>query len=435
MSSLLLVTLLATTPSQSPGGFVPLFNGRDLTGWYGWNIHAKDSAPADVAKLSADEKAKRIAQWTEDARKHWSVQNGELINDGHGAYLATEKEYRDFELQIEYRTVPKADSGIYLKATPQVQIWDSTETAKFNIGADKGSGGLWNNSAGAKGKDPLVKADRPFGEWNRFRILQIGARTTVWLNDMLVVDDAVMENYWNRKIPLYAKGPIILQTHGGEIRWRNIAIREISPAEANAWLRGKSMEQVAAAGFSPVFNGADFTGWTGATENYQVIDGAIACKPGKGGNLYTQDEYGDFIVRLEYKLPPGGNNGLAIRYPGNGDGAYVGMTEIQVLDDDASKYAKLDPRQYNGSAYGMTASHRGYLRPTGEWNYQEVTVKGSTIKVELNGTIILDTDLSKVTQYMGNSPHPGKDVKKGRFGFCGHGDPVAFRNIQIKRLD
>src|SRR5947209_8878409 len=111
------------------------------------------------------------------------------------------------------------------------------------------------------------------------------------------------------------------------------------------------------------------------------------------------------------------------------------MCEIQVLDDTSPQYAKLDPRQYNGSAYGMVPARRGYLRSVGEWNYQEVTVKGSTIKVELNGTLILDCDLSKVTKFMANSPHPGKDRTRGHFGFAGHNDPVAFRSIQIKRLD
>ena len=110
------------------------------------------------------------------------------------------------------------------------------------------------------------------------------------------------------------------------------------------------------------------------------------------------------------------------------------MTELQVLDDSSSKYAKLDQRQYHGSAYGMVPAHRGYQRPVGEWNYQEVTVKGSTIKVELNGTVILDCDLSKVTDFMAKSPHPGKDRKSGFFGFAGHSDPVMFRNISIKRL-
>ena len=167
---------------------------------------------------------------------------------------------------------------------------------------------------------------------------------------------------------------------------------------------------------------------------YEVANGAILCKPGKGGTLFTEAEYGDFVAQVEFRLPPGGNNGLAIRYPGNGNPAYAGMTELQVLDNTAAKYAKLDKRQYHGSAYGMAAATRGYLRPVGEWNFQEVTVKGSTIKVVLNGTKILDTDLSKITEYMANSPHPGKDLKSGHFGFAGHSDPVAFRNIRIRRL-
>ncbi len=140
------------------------------------------------------------------------------------------------------------------------------------------------------------------------------------------------------------------------------------------------------------------------------------------------------MVRFEFKLPPGGNNGLAIRYPGEGDTAYVGMTELQVLDTEAPAYAKLDPRQTHGSAYGMAAARRGYLRPVGEWNFQEVTVKGSTIVVELNGTRILDADLSTITEYLDAKAHPGKDRKEGHFGFAGHRDPVAFRNIRIKPI-
>ena len=110
------------------------------------------------------------------------------------------------------------------------------------------------------------------------------------------------------------------------------------------------------------------------------------------------------------------------------------MCELQVLDNDSPKYAKLDPRQYHGSAYGMAAAHRGYLRPTGEWNVQEVTVQGSKIKVELNGTVILDTDLATVKEFMANSPHPGKDRATGYFGLAGHNDPVAFRRVEIKKL-
>ncbi len=187
-------------------------------------------------------------------------------------------------------------------------------------------------------------------------------------------------------------------------------------------------------GFTSVFNAKDFTGWAGPVENYEVVEGAVVCKKGKGGTIYTKEQYGDFVVRLEFKVPANGNNGLAIRYPGTGDPAYTGMCELQVLDD---KYKGIDPRQAHGSAYGMAAAKRGHQKPVGEWNTQEVTVKGPTIKVVLNGTTILDADLSKVdpATFMGKSKHPGLALTKGHFGFAGHGDAVQFRKIEIKKLD
>jgi hypothetical protein len=419
---LLLATAAVTLVVQAEP--VSLFNGKDLTGWHGDNPHTT------VKAKTPEEREKSLAAQEAEFKTHWSVQNGELVNDGHGPYATTDKDYGDIEFLVEYKTVPTADSGIYLRGTPQVQIWDVAHEPSIKHGADKGSGGLWNNSPGTGGKDPLIKADKVLGEWNAFKIRQLGARTWVWLNDQAVVENAIMENFWDRAKPLPAKGPIHLQTHGGEIRWRHLSVKEISGAEANELLRGDD----AAAGFASLFNGKDLAGWTGAADSYEVVDGAIQCKAGKGGVLRTTEEYADFVVRLEFKVPAGGNNGLAIRYPGQGDPAYTGMCELQVLDNEAEKYAKLDPRQYHGSAYGMSPAHRGYQRPVGEWNYQEVTVKGSTIKVELNGSVILDTDLSKVTEYAGKKEHPGKDLAKGFFGFAGHGDAVAFRKIAIKRL-
>ena len=425
---------LAATPSRAaaeepkpPDGFTAIFNGKDLSGWWG----ATTEDPRKYLAMSADEFKKKHDASLADIHKHWTVENGELINDGEGLFLTTDKNYRDIELLIDYKTVPRADSGIYLKGCPQVQIWDSTEKEKFNLGADKGSGGLWNNSPGAPGKDPLVLADKPFGEWNHFRIIQIGARTSVWLNDKLVVDNAILENYFDRKQPIPPAGPIQLQTHGGEIRWRNIYLREIPADEANKLLRGKDPQ-----GFHSIFNGRDFTGWAGPLENAEVRDGATVWRHGSGGTIYTKEEFSDFVARLEIKLPKGGNNGLAIRYPGHGDTAYEGMCEIQVLDDNYEKNTgeKIDPRQAHGSAYGMVAAARGYQRPLGEWNYEEVTIKGPTIKVEMNGYMILDTDLSKVHDYMHGSKHPGKDRTSGSFGFAGHNDPVMFRDISIMPL-
>jgi hypothetical protein len=407
-----------------PKGFTPLFNGKDLAGWHGMS----DQNPYDFARMTEVQRNLLLADWTKDAAKHWKVVDGELVNDGQGAYLTTDKEYGDVELLIEYKTVPKADSGIYLRATPQIQIWDYTEAGgKWSIGADKGSGGLWNNSPGAPGKDPLVLADRPFHEWNKFRILQVGERVTVYLNDKLVVDHARLENFWDKTRPLPRKGPIQLQTHGGEIRWRNIFVREIPAEEANAILRKRD-----ATGFQDLFNGKDFTGWAGSKDGYEIKDGTLVNKQGKGGNLFTEAEYSDFTARVEYKLPPGGNNGLAIRYPGKGQPSSVAMCEIQILDNDAPKHAKIDPRQANGSVYGMIPAHRGYDRAIGEWNLLEVTVQGPKVTVELNGTRIADGDVSKVTRFLGDKPHPGKDRTTGHFGFAGHGDPVAFRNIRIR---
>jgi len=428
--------------AQEKSGLTPIFNGKDLTGWSGNNPHTTAGATKALAKAAkkageevseeaaAKATAESLKKQAAEFSKHWSVKDGALYNDGHGPYATTAKEYGDMDFTVDYKTVPKADSGIYLRGTPQVQIWDHTNEAAHKHGADKGSGGLWNNNKDNPGKNPLVLADKAFGEWNAFRIRQLGARTWVWLNDKLVVDGAIMDNYWDRSKPLPAKAPIHLQTHGGEISWKNIAVREIPGDEANAALRGEDE------GFSQIFNGKDLTGWAGAADNYEVVDGAIACKKGKGGTLYFDEKLTDFVARVEFKVPPGGNNGLAIRYPGKGNTAYAGMCELQVLDNTAEKYKKLDVRQFHGSAYGMAAAHRGYQRPVGEWNYQEVTVKGSTIKVELNGTVILDTDLSSLdaAEFMAKSKHPGLKNTDGYFGFAGHGDAVYFRNVAIKKL-
>jgi hypothetical protein len=408
--------------ADSDAEFTRIFDGKSFEGWHGRPHIHRDK----YAEASEDQKAK----WAEELVKHWSIDGDELVNDGHGAYMTTNEEFGDIELKLKYKTVPRADSGIYLRGTPQVQIWDTTEEAKFKLGANLGSGGLWNNSAGAPGKDPLVKADKPFGQWNEVHVIQVGARTTVKLNGELVVDHAIMENFWDRSMPLYVKGPIQLQTHGGEIRWKDIEVRRIGSDEANAILASKNND-----GFESIFDGTTLAGWKGAVDDYEVVDGAIQCRKGRGGNLYTEDEYSRYVVRVEFQLPPGGNNGFAIHYSGKGNPAHDGMTELQVLDHDHPKYGKLDPRQAHGSAYGMVAAKKGFLREVGQWNFQEMTIDGSKVKVELNGFVILDADLAEVTEFMGNQKHPGVERRSGHFGFAGHSDPVRFRNLSIRKMD
>ncbi|MEM7385440.1 MAG: DUF1080 domain-containing protein [Verrucomicrobiota bacterium] len=402
-----------------PAGFKPLFNGKDLDGWFGHGT--KD--PRTLWAMSDDELKAHQEKTMEDVNKHWSVKDGVLINDGHGLYLTTKKNYGDFELLLDYKTVAKADSGIYLRGVPQVQIWDSTEEAKFKLGANKGSGGLWNNRTKI-GKDPLHKMDKPFGEWNHFHIFMIGERVTVSLNGKVVVNNAPMDNFFDKENPIFPRGPIQLQTHGGEIQWRNIFIREIGSEEAN-----RSLQSHADIGFTSLFNGRDLSNWQGAVDNYEVREGTIACKAGKGGTLLTMDEYNDVAFRFEFKLPPGGNNGVALRAPIKGDPAWTGF-EIQILDDGHPKYKDLKPWQFHGSVYGLLAAKKGFLRPTGEWNYQEITLKGSHIRVELNGTTIVDQDLSQLE----NKEHKGLARTGGYVGFAGHSDPIQMRNVRIKKL-
>ncbi len=220
--------------ASSGDRFVPLFNGKNLDGW--WGLKTED--PSKWINLSMEQMKSKWQASQKDIQQHWRVEDGILINDGKGLFLSTEKNYGDFELRLEYKTVAGADSGIYLRGVPQVQIWDTTkEGGKWKIGADKGSGGLWNNGPkGTQGRDPLQHADKPFGEWNSFSIIMKGNLVTVRLNEKLVVRRAPLTNYWDRKTdisirkPLVSKGPIQLQTHGGEICWRNIMIKEFEPS-------------------------------------------------------------------------------------------------------------------------------------------------------------------------------------------------------------
>ncbi len=220
-----------TQKLEIPKGFQALFNGKDLSGWHGLNPH-------QVAKLKGEKREAKLEEMRNVFADHWRIEKGELVNDGHGPYATTDKAFGDFELLLEYKTVARADSGIYLRGTPQVQIWDHNQSYNPDKPTRRphlGSGGLFNNTPDTLGRDPVILADKAFGRWNKLRIIQVGARTWVWLNNKAVVEGAVMENYWDRSQPLPARGPVMLQTHGGEIRWRNLFVRELPTSEAKAY--------------------------------------------------------------------------------------------------------------------------------------------------------------------------------------------------------
>jgi len=409
-------------------GFVQVFNGKDLSGWKGLVADPIKRSKMD-AKTIADAQVKADAE----AQESWKVVNGELQFQSHGNNLATVKKYGDFEMLVDWKIIDdkkgEGDAGIYLRGTPQVQIWD---LARTKVGAQVGSGGLYNNQTNES--KPLKVADNKLDEWNTFRILMKGDRVTVYLNGELVTDNVILENYWDRSLPIFAEEQIELQAHGSPVAYRDIYIKEIPRPKAFELSAQEKKE-----GYKVLFDGTNMHSWTGNTTDYVIEDGNIAIRPkpgkGSGGNLFTKEEFSDFVYRFEFQLTPGANNGLGIRAPLEGDAAYAGM-ELQILDNDAPIYKDLKVYQYHGSVYGTIPAKRGFLKPTGEWNYEEVIAKGSKIKVILNGTVILDGDIEpfKKNGTPDHQEHPGLLRESGHIGFLGHGSPVQFRNIRIKDL-
>ena len=185
-----------------------------------------------------------------------------------------------------------------------------------------------------------------------------------------------------------------------------------------------------------LFDGSSSKGWIGHTDGYQFSAGEIQCTAGNGGNIYTEDQFDDFILRFEFKLSPGANNGLGLRTPSSGDAAYAGM-EAQILDNSADKWANLKPYQYHGSIYGVVPARRGFQKPVGEWNQQEVRCDGRQVKIILNGQVIIDANLDSVSVggTIDGREHPGLKRASGHIGFLGHGDAVAFRKLRIQPLN
>lgn len=203
----------ATTDNQPPDGFIALFNGKNLAGWKGLVGNPKTRRQMSEADMKAAQ-----AKADERMKAHWKVEDGALVFDGKGDSLCTLKDYRDFEMYVDWKIKAAGDSGIYLRGSPQVQIWDPADHPE-------GSGGLFNNKKGPA--KPTVCADRPIGEWNRFYIKMVGDRVTVKLNGELVVDDVVLENYWERDRAIYESGQIELQNHGNTLYFKNIFIKEL----------------------------------------------------------------------------------------------------------------------------------------------------------------------------------------------------------------
>ncbi|HLJ11049.1 MAG TPA: DUF1080 domain-containing protein [Planctomycetaceae bacterium] len=198
-----------------PPEFTALFNGKDLTGWKGLVAD-----PPTRAKMTSAQLADAQAKADEKMRQHWKAAGGVLVFDGKGDSLCTAKDYKNFDLYVDWKIEEKGDSGIYLRGSPQIQIWDP----KYN---PVGSGGLFNNEKPENPKVPLKTADRPIGQWNTFFIRMVGEKVTVYLNGELVAPAVTLENYWERNKPIYPTGQIELQNHGNSLYFKNIYLREL----------------------------------------------------------------------------------------------------------------------------------------------------------------------------------------------------------------
>lgn len=420
---------LAEMPDEV--GFVSMFNGKDLTGWKGM---VEGGNPYKRYALKPAKLAKEQEKADERMRADWIVEDGCLVYLGTGYdNLCSEKQYGDFEMYVEWMLDPagkEPDAGIYLRATPQVQIWD---TSRVNVGAQVGSGGLYNNQVNES--KPSKVADNKLGEWNTFHIKMVGDRVTVDFNGERVVDNVILENYWDRSKPIFATEQIELQAHGSKCYFRNIYVKELKRQEPF-----QLSEQEKKEGFQVLFDGTNMYEWQGNTGDYILEDGCISMVPSRsfGGNLYTKKEFANFIYRFEFQLTPGANNGVGLRAPLEGDAAYVGM-ESQILDCEHPIYKGITPYQHHGSIYGILKadeSHKTAMKPVGEWNEEEIICDGDNIKVTLNGVVIVEGNIREAVKNgtPDKKEHPGLFNKKGHIGFLGHGSPVKFRNIRVKEL-
>lgn len=366
--------LLLSAPALAADGYTAeLFNGRDLDGWQvtGCQVGVKDGA---------------------------------LVLEAGDGFVRTNETHGDFVLELDWKALkPSAyDSGIYIRAPlpAEGKVWPN----RYQINLKQGAEGNIANLPGATSSG-LIKP----GEWNHFKVTVVGDTAELEINGQPAWKAQGLEER-ESYVGLQAEVPL-----GGQFEFKNVKLTDLD--------------------YRPLFNGKDFTGWTGDIQGYEVVDGRIVSKKNSGGRIFTADEFSDFSFRFDFKLEPGGNNGVGIRSPLTGDPAYVAM-EIQVLDDTAAIYKNLKPYQAHGSIYGVVAAKPGHLKPVGEWNHEEIIAHGRRVKVILNGVTIVDADLDEASAggTLDGKPHPGLARTTGHVGFLGHGARIEFGNIRIKEL-
>lgn len=397
-SGLALVSALCANPAIPPAGFKALFNGLNLDGWRGGATYDV----RDLHRMSEKDRDELIARWDSElvqlheGQPHWRVVDNVLVNDGLGSYATTVEDFGNFEMLFDFKIEPGADSGVYLRRIPQVQIWDHTKPDPRGHGYVFGSGGLWNNVAGTVGRHPSQRRDKPVGEWNTMRIRMLGSRVDVWLNHGLVVDHVHLDNFYDRKLPFEerapvpAQGPILLQTHGKPTHWRNIFVREIPPAETLSILEARDavqyrkFERLIRRHSSP-----------DESREISLADGPLRFE-GTGAEAVSIDAMpSDFVLRLRFKRTSD-TGGLRIRVTPVAAGTSRG-NPVEVYSLELGNAERNLLRRDHASGVDETvriyAGGRGHYFDPGVWNLQEVSLIGSKLKVELNGTLLLEKNL------------------------------------------
>ena len=393
-------------------------------GLAGWTAVAVN--PAEAKRLPARQVAKLRKAAGEAVAANWGAADGLLEFAAETpATIGTEKEYENFELWIEWRS--EGEAGMAVRSMPLIRLGGAAGT------------GL------ADGKAARTVADNAPGTWNTLYVKVVDDRITLVENGVKVAENAVMTNLCAPGEPVYAQGRIELAGQGALVAFRNLWINELPSTPVFSLPADE-----AAAGYEVLFDGRSLYKWTGNTTNYVPLDGTIdvTATYGGSGNLYTVGEYGDFILRFEFRfLTEGVNNGIGIRTPMGVDAAFHGM-EIQILDHDAPIYKDISDYQQHGSVYGVIAADRVKFGELGEWNTEEIRAVGDRITVTVNGRVILDGNIreacrghnvsedgSKVNPYtVDHRNHPGLFNKSGHIGLLGHGAGIQFRNLRVLDL-
>lgn len=393
----------------------PIFNGKDLTGW--------TTALADTdkrKKLQGEELTRETAAADAHKAEHWTVKDGVLCFDGKGDSLATAASYDDFEFLFDWKIEPNSDSGIYVRGYPQVQIWDATVHPE-------GSGGLYNNPISPN--NPLVRADRPPGEWNSMRIRAVTERVTVWLNDQRVVQDCPLQNFWDPSKRVAAKGPVELQAHGTPICFRNLRLKSIP----------KSSTIYQAPSWFPLFNQEDLSYWTCKPGAWAAESATIKCKG--GSNIYNDRGHSDYILDFEVKLAKGASTGVFVRITDTKDPEAHGLMLVLADEDANVKPSNTSNGALLNVAPPMT---KVKMRPAGEWNTVNIMVYEKLVTAVINGERVLDIDLNQWSEVGKNpdgttNPYPValKNLEKlGFVGFKDSGDaPVYFRHVSMYPIE